>query len=244
MKNCSGCGARVGDNWTDCAVCQHRLERPGDVDATEKARRIAEAEAKITAAYARRDAMTKTQKQIDAEKAGKSRPDLIPVRALLGAGQAMAYGRNKHGNCTWRAHGTEQSTIECHAASAERHLLEYRANRDAVEAGSGLPVLYHLLCQVAIMIDLHEDPPQALDEPTAEAERCGKMWDRRQCIEDDGHVGGHAYAGVPEQPADPRVRCPAYDQSGERCLKDEQHEGDHMGRIRNWTNDQAWRGCP
>jgi len=100
-----------------------------------------------------------SREQVDAEKALKPRPDLLPARALLGAGKAMAYGRAKHGNRTWRVPDTEQATVECHAASAMRHFLDYLLDPNAIEEGSGLPVLYHLLCQVSIMIDLHEDPP-------------------------------------------------------------------------------------
>lgn len=100
-----------------------------------------------------------SREQVDAEKALKPRPDLLPARALLGGGKAMAYGRAKHGRCTWRVPGTEQATVECHAASAFRHLLDFLLDPNAVEAGSKLSVLYHLLAQVSIMIDLHEDPP-------------------------------------------------------------------------------------
>ena len=101
---------------------------------------------------------TRSRSEIDAEKRDKPRPDLLPPRALLGAGAVMAYGLTKHGHCTWRVAGTEQAEPETHLASAMRHLLEHHADPSAVEYGSGLPVLYHALCQIAIAIDCIEDP--------------------------------------------------------------------------------------
>lgn len=108
--------------------------------------------------------VTKTREEIDAEKALKPRPDLLPARAILGAGKVMAYGASKHGNCTWRVAGTKQADPQEHLASAYRHLLEFMENPKAVEEGSGLPVLYHCLSQVAILIDLVENPPQVEGE--------------------------------------------------------------------------------
>lgn len=153
--------------------------------------------------------MQKTEEEINAEKALKSRPDLVPGEAfltcnfygnqriqanifdifgpqgpskgscgvlyrycknlvlpgglhdaLLLLGKVMAYGREKHGYCTWRIAGTEQATPETHWASACRHVCEYLANRDATEEGSGLPVLLHAMTQCVITMDLLLDPPQ------------------------------------------------------------------------------------
>jgi hypothetical protein len=106
---------------------------------------------------------TKSMQEIDAEKHDKPRPDLLPASALLAAGKVMAYGFKKHGNCTWKVPGTEQAKPETHIASAYRHLLEYQNNPDAVEEGSGLPVLYHALAQIAIAIDCIENPPVPYD---------------------------------------------------------------------------------
>lgn len=158
----------------------------------------------------------KTCEEINAEKAAKSRPDLLPAlpllqlsdwdvpsaehadisglhtdavhvratngsvaafseliglliyivgdgsygTALLRAGQVMGYGYRKHGKCTWRVAGTEQADPQTHIASGERHILEWKADPDAVEEGSGLPVLWHALSQYLIAWDLLLDPPQ------------------------------------------------------------------------------------
>lgn len=154
--------------------------------------------------------MRKTEQEINAEKALKSRPDLVPggaflrcitsrpqsnswggsIYAIFGPqgpsiercaalflwcksrqsfqklpetvtelGKVMAYGRNKHGHCTWRIAGTEQAEPETHWASACRHVCEYLADLEAVEEGSGLPVLLHAMTQCVITMDLLLDPP-------------------------------------------------------------------------------------
>lgn len=153
---------------------------------------------------------TKTQAEIEAEKANKPRPDLLPARALgmvvhgfkharifddiadyfrskdvddLGpvfgsildecvtvglaptraavlmlAGEIMGVGLRKHGPCTWRVAGTEQADPQCHYASLMRHLLEHAAGIKA-DPDSGKHPLLHAVCQIAIMINLLDDPP-------------------------------------------------------------------------------------
>lgn len=77
----------------------------------------------------------------------------------LAMGRVLAYGLAKHGVCTWRVAGTEQADPQTHYASALRHVLEYYYDNDAVEEGSGFPVLDHALTQMAILADLVLDPP-------------------------------------------------------------------------------------
>lgn len=154
-----------------------------------------------------------SETEVNAEKARKSRPDLIPATALrmlsfnpgsgdisvaytwvtgpdlpdpymvagcldqinsrlgftnmgafaLAVGKVMAYGRAKHGHCTWRIPGTEQADPRCHLASLCRHLCEYMEDPDAVEEGSGYPVLLHAATQALIVLDLMFDPPGKLE---------------------------------------------------------------------------------
>lgn len=92
--------------------------------------------------------MTKTREQIDAEKAQKPRPDLIPGSALLAVGEALAYGYRKHGRCTWTVQGTEQAKSETHIASAFRHMAQIGELDE-----SGLPHLHHAAAQLLIAID-------------------------------------------------------------------------------------------
>ena len=96
--------------------------------------------------------MTKTREQIDAEKAQKPRPDLIPGCALLAVGEVLAYGYGKHGRCTWRNAGTEQARAETHIASAWRHMCEIGSD----DAESGLPHLHHAAAQLLIAIECME----------------------------------------------------------------------------------------
>lgn len=95
----------------------------------------------------------RTEQEIDTEKALKPRVDLIPGHALLEVGRTMAYGFNKHGECTWRNAGTEQAKASTHVASASRHLAEYLGDPDATEEGSGLSVLAHCAAQLLIAIE-------------------------------------------------------------------------------------------
>ncbi len=97
--------------------------------------------------------MPKSEKEINSEKAAKPRPDLIPGSAMLAMGSVMAYGWNKHGDCTWKNEGTEQADPRTHIASASRHLAEYLDNPKTTEEGSGLSVLWHAASQLAIAID-------------------------------------------------------------------------------------------
>lgn len=103
----------------------------------------------------------RTEAEINAEKASKPRPDLVPARALHGAAMVMGYGFRKHGVCTWRVAGTEQADPQTHWASLLRHLIEFALDPYARESGSGYPVLWHALSQLAILIDLVENPPDA-----------------------------------------------------------------------------------
>lgn len=105
----------------------------------------------------------KTQAEIDAEKALKSRPDLIPTRAILAGGRAFAYGANKHGlgqtgRGTYRDAGTEQAQVATHRASFLRHWCAYWAG-ELIDPESGLSHLDCMQAQLSIIIDLIEDPP-------------------------------------------------------------------------------------
>lgn len=159
---------------------------------------------------------TKTRTEIEAEKAAKPRPDLLPAGmlsigtannehigkafanfsrylktrdeaqlgeagahillelvyckvaktladALMLAGEIMCVGLRKHGPCTWRIAGTEQADPQTHYASAVRHMLEHCAGVTQ-DPDSGKHPLLHAVCQIAIMINLLDDPPQHPDD--------------------------------------------------------------------------------
>lgn len=98
------------------------------------------------------------EETINAEKARKPRPDLVPARAIMAAGRSMAYGAAKHGDCTWRIAGTEQADVRTHVASFSRHWLAWLSG-EQTDAESGLAHLDCAMAQLAIVVDLVEDPP-------------------------------------------------------------------------------------
>lgn len=102
-------------------------------------------------------------------RADPSMPTILRVEGelacgILRAGEVMGYGLRKHGRCTWRIAGTEQAEPQTHYASAVRHVLEWLVDVNAVEVGSNFPVLWHLLSQIGITIDLLLDPPRKTGE--------------------------------------------------------------------------------
>lgn len=106
----------------------------------------------------------RSEEEINAEKAMQpDRPDLVPVRAILAAGRAFAVGAAKHGTPngrgTYRIAGTEQADPATHIASFERHWMKWRSG--VLVDGSGLSHLDHAMAQLAIIVDLIEDPPVA-----------------------------------------------------------------------------------
>ncbi len=114
---------------------------------------------------------TKTQAEIDAEKAGKPRPDLLPPIAVILGGRAMGAGERKHGLGrtgfgTYRDEGSEQADVRRHIASFERHWLKFKrafrtGNPNPIDPDSGDEQLTELACamaQLAIVIELIEEP--------------------------------------------------------------------------------------
>lgn len=97
--------------------------------------------------------------EVDREKSSKVRPDLVPARAILAAARAMTYGYAKHGGTTYRQAGCRQASAESHTASFLRHWLAYSSG-ELIDPESGLSHLDHAIAQLAIVIDLTEDPPQ------------------------------------------------------------------------------------
>lgn len=86
-----------------------------------------------------------------------------PAAVLMAAGEIMGVGLRKHGPCTWRIAGTEQADPQTHYASAVRHILEH-LDGVTVDPDSGKHPLLHAVCQIAIMINLIDDPPNYPDD--------------------------------------------------------------------------------
>lgn len=106
-------------------------------------------------------------------KTEKPRIDLVPPLAIRAIAWAMTHGVKEHGERKWRGAGTDPGT---RLASLLRHLNEYQIDPNATEENSGLPVLWHALAQLAIMVDLVEDPPETgEDQRRIEAEKIRKI---------------------------------------------------------------------
>lgn len=119
----------------------------------------------------------KPSSEIDAEKATKPRPDLVPPRAIMAGGRAMGYGVAKHGPGrtgfgTFRDAGTEQATAESHIASFDRHWQAFKIGRrsgttNPIDPGTGLAELDCAMAQLGMVVDLVEDPPADASDPWA-----------------------------------------------------------------------------
>lgn len=110
--------------------------------------------------------MAKTTDEINAEKAAKSRMDLVPPDHAELAGLAFKVGAEKHGLGpvglgTYRIAGTEQSTVWSHWASMERHAAALKRGEmmDDGPGGTGLPHLACKCAQDAIIAALLQRPP-------------------------------------------------------------------------------------
>lgn len=154
-----------------------------------------------------------------------------------------------------------------HASRGERctlganHSLPHRSRTSA-----GLRIVfwdsYHVPNSVAepdepipyyVPADAKQVPPTAeplLEElrslPTNEP-RCSKRWDHHRCQLGTGHGGTHVYDPDREPSVlagDVRAQCPAYDQNGTRCLKDDEHEGLHENDSAIWNDGACRQGCP
>ncbi len=79
---------------------------------------------------------------------GKLRLDLIPADAINAIGAVMTFGAQKYGANNWQ--GVE---IERYEAALMRHLMAYKGGK-ALDPDSGLPHLYHVLCNAAFMVCL------------------------------------------------------------------------------------------
>lgn len=106
--------------------------------------------------------MILTATEVSAEKATKQRRvDLVSPWLIAFAGDALGYGVGKHGGGT-TGRGTyrdpgEQSLVETHRASFERHWNAWRRGEE-VDPDSGLPHLSCCCAQLSIIADLIGDP--------------------------------------------------------------------------------------
>lgn len=79
----------------------------------------------------------------------KSRPDLLPSKAVLAAGRVLAFGLSKHPDEKWKT-----LSVEDHVAAALRHIYQHQ---DGPDDETGESHLTHALCRIAFAIARSEE---------------------------------------------------------------------------------------
>ena len=79
----------------------------------------------------------------------KSRPDLLPSKAVLAAGRVLAFGQSKHPDEEWKT-----LSVEDHVGAALRHVYEHQNGPDPETGESHLA---HALCRIAFAIARSEE---------------------------------------------------------------------------------------
>ena len=82
---------------------------------------------------------------------GKLLLNLLPPEAIRAMGEVLTYGAAKYGPNNWR--GVEAGRYE---AALLRHWLAWREG-EACDPESGLPHLWHVLCNAAFLVALEDE---------------------------------------------------------------------------------------
>lgn len=84
---------------------------------------------------------------------GKIRPTLVPTEIIRAIAKVREYGCEKYGDPeNWRRVEPER-----YRDAMYRHMLAYIDNPAGVDEESGLPHLWHLVCNAAFLIELEKD---------------------------------------------------------------------------------------
>lgn len=82
--------------------------------------------------------------------AGKIRPTLVPIRAIEAIAEVRGYGVEKYSDPNnWRKVEPER-----YRDALYRHWLLYLNEPNGLDKESGLPHLWHVLCNAAFLVDL------------------------------------------------------------------------------------------
>lgn len=81
-------------------------------------------------------------------EARKSRPDLFPAKALLLAGDVLAFGETKHPDEKWKS-----MSVKDHLGAAYRHVLRWQTG-ETLDSESGSSHLTHALVRIAMAVEL------------------------------------------------------------------------------------------
>ena len=86
---------------------------------------------------------------------GKPRVDLVPLQIIYDIAAIREYGNRKYpdgGADNWKRVEPER-----YRAAMMRHMIEYIRDPKSVDDESGLPHLWHLLCNGAFLAELEKD---------------------------------------------------------------------------------------
>jgi len=87
--------------------------------------------------------------------AGKLRMELIPPEVLEALAEVLTYGADKYGDNTWQTVDPER-----YVGAGGRHYTAWRKAPNSVDEESGIPHIYHLLCNTAFLAYFHARRPQ------------------------------------------------------------------------------------
>lgn len=84
---------------------------------------------------------------------GKLRLDLVPLEVLIPLAKVREYGLYKYGSAG--SEGWQSVEKERYLAALLRHLVAYQKDNNALDEESGLPAIYHVLCNAAFLAIKH-----------------------------------------------------------------------------------------
>jgi hypothetical protein len=100
------------------------------------------------------------EEKVEKMDAGKLRYDLIPTSATRALAAVLTFGAGKYTPNGWRRFVLDPTYRDRWVAAAQRHLEHFRGAHERVpgpeavlDGESGLPALWHLLCDVAFLIE-------------------------------------------------------------------------------------------
>ncbi len=86
---------------------------------------------------------------------GKPRLDLVPLEVLEPLAKVREFALGKYGESgiqNWA-----QIENERYLAALLRHLVAYQKDNNAIDEESGLPAIYHVLCNAAFLAIKHKN---------------------------------------------------------------------------------------
>ena len=84
---------------------------------------------------------------------GKPRLTLVPRKVIWAVARIREYGCQKYKDPdNWK-----RVEIERYRDAAYRHFLAYLDDPDGIDSESGLPILWHVACNVAFLVELEDE---------------------------------------------------------------------------------------